>query len=181
MPHYRDGQCPFYAAKAKALKSHVIIVNHALLLTDMAYGNDVLPEYKYLIIDEGHHLESAATGALSVRITQTDLSHQLQELGGYGRGLLGRMDNKLAEKLKPDEYQLFVNATTFISENTALAEEALKSLFETFQFFMKEAREGNPITVYGQQLRITSAIRTLAGWVILKLFGQNRKIYPGIN
>ena len=176
-PHYRDGQCPFYAAKAKALKSHVIIVNHALLLTDMAYGNDVLPEYKYLIIDEGHHLESAATGALSVRITQTDLSHQLQELGGYGRGLLGRIDNKLAEKLKPDEYQLFVNATTFISENGALAEEALKSLFETFQFFMKEAREGNPVTVYGQQLRITSAIRTLAGWADIEIIWDKTEKY----
>jgi len=37
----------------------LLIVNHALLLADVATGNRVLPEYDYLIIDEAHHLEEA--------------------------------------------------------------------------------------------------------------------------
>jgi len=55
------GTCPFFLAKQASLNAHLLIVNHALLLTDVAAGNRVLPEYEYLIVDEGHHLESATT------------------------------------------------------------------------------------------------------------------------
>ena len=64
------GQCPFYKAKISAENSHILIVNHALLLADVATGNRVLPEYDFLIVDEAHHLESATTNALSFRVAQ---------------------------------------------------------------------------------------------------------------
>ena len=52
-------------------------------------GNRVLPEYNYLIIDEGHHLEAATTSALGFRVTQGDLVRLLRELGGSNSGILG--------------------------------------------------------------------------------------------
>jgi DNA polymerase-3 subunit epsilon/ATP-dependent DNA helicase DinG len=40
-----------------AQSAHILVVNHAPLLADVATGNQVLPEYDYLVIDEAHHLE----------------------------------------------------------------------------------------------------------------------------
>ena len=68
----RGGICPFYRARQAALSAHILVVNHALLLADVATGNRVLPEYNYVIIDEAHHLEEATTNALSFRITSID-------------------------------------------------------------------------------------------------------------
>ena len=56
------GSCPFQRAKQAALNSHILVVNHALLLSDVASGSKVLPEYDYVIVDEAHHMESAITG-----------------------------------------------------------------------------------------------------------------------
>ena len=51
------GTCPFHRAKMAAQTSHLLVVNHALLLADVAAQGKVLPDYAYLIADEGHHLE----------------------------------------------------------------------------------------------------------------------------
>ena len=163
-PHYHEGSCPFFAARARALRSQVIIVNHALLLADLAFSGAVLPEYHYLVIDEGHHLESAATSALSFRLSQTDLSRQLQELGGSGRGLLGKLLTTFSDRLNPADHQKLVNEVILVSDDSVMTDVSLNSLFESIQFFMKEARDGNPVTVYGQQMRITQSVRSLAGW-----------------
>ena len=56
------GICPYFKARQAALGSHILVVNHALLLSDVVTNNRVLPEYKYLIVDEGHHIEDASTG-----------------------------------------------------------------------------------------------------------------------
>ena len=158
------GNCPFYAVRDQAQKSHVIIVNHALLLADLAYGGGVLPDYKYLIVDEGHHLESAATGAFSTRLSPSELTRILLELGGTGRGLLGRLQTALQEFLPPNDYAQFIDHVNSVTEHSAGLDISLKALFGVIQYFMAEAREGAPVTVYGQQLRITSSIRTAAGW-----------------
>ena len=67
------GACPFHRAKTMSQSAHVLVVNHALLLSDVATGSKVLPEYSHLIIDEGHHLETATTNALSFKLYQCDL------------------------------------------------------------------------------------------------------------
>jgi len=56
-PYRQRGTCFFYRARARAERAHIVIINHALLLSDLALESRVLPEYKYLIIDEAHHLE----------------------------------------------------------------------------------------------------------------------------
>lgn len=160
----QKGLCPFFAVREQAARSHVIIVNHALLLADMSVGGGVLPDYRYLIIDEGHHLESAATGAFSTRLSPIDLTRLLTELGASGKGLLGRLQVDFQNRTSPDDYAQISNLTGEITANTAELEVTLKKLFTQVQFFMTEVREGNPITVYGQQLRVTPSVRTVAGW-----------------
>ena len=51
-----------------------MIVNHSLLLSDVVTGNQVLPEYRHLIVDEAHHLEDEATAQLSRRVTAREVA-----------------------------------------------------------------------------------------------------------
>lgn len=54
--------CPFHLARAEAETTQVLVVNHALLLADLANGNAILPAPAdcIYIIDEGHHLAETA-------------------------------------------------------------------------------------------------------------------------
>ena len=53
-------QCYFFVARRRLNKADIIVVNHALLLSDTAAENHILPSYQRLIIDEAHNLERAA-------------------------------------------------------------------------------------------------------------------------
>ncbi|HVB53939.1 MAG TPA: helicase C-terminal domain-containing protein [Candidatus Acidoferrales bacterium] len=66
--NWRDGRCFMVKARVEARDAHVVIVNHALLLSGADSGGAVLPEFHHLIIDEAHHLEEAATQAQGVRL-----------------------------------------------------------------------------------------------------------------
>jgi len=70
-PHYEA--CHYYQARRKAAAAHIVVANHALLMSDLSLkkigAQGVLPTYQRLVIDEGHHLEDAATGALAARMT----------------------------------------------------------------------------------------------------------------
>lgn len=163
-PFNRNAQCPFCSVKEDAQHSHVVIVNHALLLADAVYANGVIPEYKYLVIDEGHHLESAATGAMSFRTTQGDINRLFQDLGSNQTGLMGRLLTNLRDDITEESFndlnRIAENATEEIEEIRPLMLE----LFRIIAGFMEDIREGHPVTVYGQQLRITEDVRIRSGW-----------------
>jgi len=57
----RDGNCFLLRARKSAESAHLIVVNHALLLADLASGGSAIPPYDHLIIDEAHNLEDQAT------------------------------------------------------------------------------------------------------------------------
>ncbi len=71
-------------------RPHVLIVNHALLLADIATGNRVLPEYQHVIVDEAHHLEAATTKGLSFQVTEAELARWLRDLTARPAGLLAQ-------------------------------------------------------------------------------------------
>lgn len=59
--HHRE--CPFHRARAKLDQVDVLVVNHALLLSDLALGGGVIlpePEQCFYILDEAHHLPTIA-------------------------------------------------------------------------------------------------------------------------
>ena len=74
-------QCFVELAFSKAEESKIIICNHALLLADLHLrdlGAFVLPDRDAIILDEAHHLESAAIGALSVQLTPADITEVVE-------------------------------------------------------------------------------------------------------
>ena len=168
---HTGGACPFYRARQAAQSAHLIIVNHALLLADVATGNRVLPEYDYLIIDEGHHLESASTNALSFRATQMDFIRLLREVGSYRTGssqlsgILGRLLSLLHDSVTPSEYAAFNHLVERASDHAFQLESLMRGFFETIDHFLFEQREGQPVGPYAQQVRILSGTRVQPAWL----------------
>ncbi len=79
--------CWLRQARRKAQEAHVVVVNHALWLSDrMGGGGGVLPDFSRLVVDEAHHLPEAFARALSTRFTEHGFMQALDRLVGRGRG-----------------------------------------------------------------------------------------------
>ncbi len=103
--------CPFRnkcfvaRARARALQSHVIVVNHALVLAEAtSAAGGILPAYGRLVFDEAHNLEDIATDFFSYELSRPVLSHLLGKLARTSRsrrgpsrtrGLLGSVERLL--------------------------------------------------------------------------------------
>ncbi len=167
------GTCPFHRAKQAALSAHLLIVNHALLLSDVSTGSKVLPEYDYVIVDEAHHMESALTSALSFRLTQNDVERMLKELGGSSAGLLGRILTDTHDSLRPSHFGLLQQKIKRATDQAFRVEQLAKQFFTMLGEFVAMQREGQQQTNYSWQLRIIPATRTLQGWDDLEImWGQ---------
>ena len=167
------GICPFQRAKQAAQNSHILVVNHALLLSDVASGSKVLPEYDYVIVDEAHHMESAITGALSFRLTQNDIERMMKELGGSSAGLLGRILTDLHQSLRPSDFGLLQQRIKHATDQAFRVEQLAKQFFNVLSDFIAIQREGQPQSNYSWQMRIQPATRTLPGWDdVEEMWGQ---------
>lgn len=87
--------CFFQRSRRAAESANLIIANHSLVVSDIKTGNNLLPEYRYLVIDEAHRLEATASEHLGPALNLLELDRQLSALNrrpGNGRpGLLTRL------------------------------------------------------------------------------------------
>jgi len=160
----RGGICPFYRARQAALSAHILVVNHALLLADVATGNRVLPEYNYVIIDEAHHIEEATTNALSFRITQPMIDRMVRELGSPNSGALGKVFNLLEGNLQPSDLAVVNQSIQQVTNHAFQFQSTTLSFFRTLEKFLLEQRDGNDIGMYSHQERILAATRSQPSW-----------------
>lgn len=70
--------CFLSRARERARLSHIVVVNHALLLTDIVMDRAVLGDYDCLVIDEAHNLERVASEQLGRNVSSYDF-HQFFE------------------------------------------------------------------------------------------------------
>ena len=158
------GACPFHRAKTMSQSAHVLVVNHALLLSDVATGSKVLPEYSNLIIDEGHHLESATTNALSFKLNQFDLERMMKEVGSSSAGVLGRLLTETQEALRPSDFGLLQQKVNRATDMAFRIEQMNREFYNILNEFAKLQREGQAQSNYSWQMRVLPATRTLPGW-----------------
>lgn len=163
------GACPFFIARQSALAAHLVVINHALLLADIATGNKVLPNFDYLIVDEGHHLESATTNALSFRVSQGDLGRLSKEIGGTTSGLLSRLLTAAKAGMRPSEFAALHQAIQRATDLNFRLDFDIRNFFTTIDNFLAEQRDGHPISPYGQQTRILPATRTQNFWTDVEI------------
>ncbi len=158
------GACPFHRAKTMSQSAHVLVVNHALLLSDVATGSKVLPEYSHLIVDEGHHLETATTNALSFKLSQFDLERMMKEVGGSSAGVLGRLLTETQEALRPSDFGLLQQKVSRATDLAFRVEQINREFFNIIGEFARLQREGQPSSNYSWQARVLPSTRTLPGW-----------------
>lgn len=163
------GHCPFLQARNEANSAHLLIVNHALLLADVATGNRVLPEYDYLIVDEAHHLEDATTDALSFHLTQTDVDRTMRELGSPKGGLLGWLLEALETTLPPDEFAGVDHLVQLANGYSFNFDHLAKDFFRSFHNFLIDHLDGKAIGAYAFQVRVLSATRSQPAWADIEM------------
>jgi ATP-dependent DNA helicase DinG len=80
-PHF--GECFYQRARRTAREASLLIVNHALLFSDLALkalGSSILPDYQHVVFDEGHTIESVASDHLGITVANTQLGFMLARL-----------------------------------------------------------------------------------------------------
>jgi ATP-dependent DNA helicase DinG len=102
-PHYK--KCFFFKARREANDADLLIVNHHLLLADLAAKvrnpdkaeRSILPPFKRVVIDEAHHFEEIALESLCNRVDRNQLLYYLSEFHSEHKELtlVGRMKEKL--------------------------------------------------------------------------------------
>ncbi len=164
-PHYHGDGCFFYRARERAETAHLLVVNHALLLADIATENRVLPHYDHLIIDEAHHLERATTEALHFAVDWYRLRYLLEDLlKGWGRhqGILDALRN-LSLGLSRELRNRLLDAILRLEDTGDQAYHRLAQLFDALELFANEHAAGQNRN-YGLRLRLTENLRLEAGW-----------------
>jgi predicted DnaQ family exonuclease/DinG family helicase len=166
---FQEGSCYFYGARRAAEAAHLVIVNHALLLADVAVQNRALPEYRYLIVDEAHHLEPATTNGLSFETDRANMHRLLSEVGqlrqaGRLTGLLAEVIGRCQQARLPGE--IMQQMELFVGKVGMAADRAVRQLdifFDRLETFVEEQQEGQH-SQYSFRLRVTSGLRVQPAW-----------------
>lgn len=162
----QESVCFLRAARERAAASHLIIVNHALLLADIAAEGSIIPEYDALIIDEAHHIEDAATNRLGFDLTRARFDEHLQSLSGEG-GLPNQALTALrtAANLAQSRRDALQSAADEIGALLPRLRPFLTNLFTRLQGVAEGAQGGNGRNAaFAQTLRVTAAVRSRPDW-----------------
>jgi len=176
-PFYAE--CFFYRARRRAANADILVVNHALLLADLALRHStdnytaaaVLPPCEHLILDEAHHLEEVATRSFSARSSRFVYARQLGRLRHprkAERGLLPRLLHQLGEHLPDGCDALYRSMHTRIEELTGASRQLLDAASAVFDGIAVDLppapgarRDQEPAS---RQLRVVLGLRETVFW-----------------
>jgi predicted DnaQ family exonuclease/DinG family helicase len=173
---HRADRCFFWIARERAEAAHLLIVNHSLLLSDMALENRVLPEFKYLIVDEAHHLEARATDALSFEASRASLDQLFRLTGSERGGLLGSLGGHLRHSglgaQAQREFQRLLDET---AQEADRAQHGAYDFFNALEAFLSHQEEwsGEAEGSNDRQFRLTPSRRMQPEWSAVEIEWDN--------
>ncbi|TYO99330.1 ATP-dependent DNA helicase DinG [Geothermobacter ehrlichii] len=120
-------RCFLHRARRQAARADLLVVNHALLLSDLAVRRQtdnystaaVLPPFARVIIDEAHHLEDVATRYFAGQVNRFRISRLLNRLRHPRKphkGLLPKLQSTLATALPDSADELYRGLADRIEE-----------------------------------------------------------------
>ena len=136
-------RCFFHRARRQAARAELLVVNHALLLSDLALRQQtdnysagaVLPPFNRIILDEAHHLEDVATSYFSSQTTRFTFSRILNRLRHPRKahqGLLPRLIEQLSRELPDSADELYralhQRIETLLADRNELFDRAVEEL-----------------------------------------------------
>jgi len=85
--------CFLNRIRSSTQSAHIVLVNHALLFSDLSAGGGVLGDYSKVVFDEAHHIEKVAASHLGIEFNSASLRIILNRLYDpkSERGLLSRL------------------------------------------------------------------------------------------
>ncbi len=173
--YHRQGLCFLARARRRAEGTHLLVVNHALLLSDLAREGGLIPQHDHLIVDEAHHMEDEATRQLGFQLRDAELSELLNTLtsgtaSGRARGLVQEIAYLAMAASPPIRRKMDALLGQLRSEVT-VAGTRLTDFMRSFVRFAKEQSE--EVGDYERQLRITRSTRSQPGWDAIEAKGEN--------
>ncbi len=152
--------CLYRKDREKAESAHILVVNHALLLSAAR-----LPSFDALVIDEAHHLEDAAVGRFGLSVSQSRYLRLLGEIGSPdGRhGFLRRIPGNPPpmNDVKQILSECWMGATDFfgdVARSHGLAGERSQDEYASRTLLKDETYKG-----YEPLARLESALGSLEG------------------
>jgi ATP-dependent DNA helicase DinG len=88
--HYQ--RCHYYASRRELEQADILVVNHALLLSDYITSGSILPPYDLLIVDEAHQFYDYATNAFTSETSNFGIRHLLRRVRKHFNGLRAYAD-----------------------------------------------------------------------------------------
>ncbi|MFW6075384.1 MAG: ATP-dependent DNA helicase, partial [Chloroflexota bacterium] len=172
---HRRNQCFLFRARHEAEASHLIIVNHSLLLSDLMRGGSVLPRFGHLIVDEAQHLESEATRQASFSVSQRRVSSLIDRildnsepgtLGG-ALGIAHRTLSAVQDGEIRDATRSIQSAIDSIQPMLEGLRRGFDRVFISLYEFMinQDQRAGG----HEQRMRLTNGLRNDASWTQIEI------------
>ena len=154
----------FWRARRQAESAHLLIVNHALLLADLAAGRRILPPYNHLIVDEAHRLEEAATEQLTYRVDWQNTQALLRRLT-VDYDLLPAVLHAAAGRQQPGVPGLIQE----LSGKASRAGKLVRDFAEKLLHFAQGQTEMRKEAGYPQRLGLDSRVRVQPLWSELEI------------
>ena len=167
---HQRGQCFLFRARRAAESAHLVVVNHALLLTDAASSNRILPDYDALVVDEAHHLEDQATAQFTVTLSERNLTEYAEAvagndgavLSGVAAGAVAFLMGAAADKAGQNRARLARERLDGALAASGAIRSAGRDLFSAMEYVQVEAGAGNGGPE--RACRVTAATRSSPAW-----------------
>ena len=168
-----ESVCFLRAARERAAASHLIVVNHALLLSNALVGR-IIPDYDVLIIDEAHHLEEEATKHLGFELTQARFGEHFQNLSGdAGLPNQATMAFRTALSDVTDRRETVDTVVDEIARLMPRVRDYVPRTLAQMGTMVKPANSGRQQLAYAQQVRVTKGMRANPKWSEIEIGWEN--------
>ena len=176
-----ESVCFLRAARERAAASHLVIVNHALLLSNATVGGTLIPDYDVLIIDEAHHLEEEATNHLGFELTQAGFNEHFQALSGEG-GLPNQAITafRTATADTTDRRETVETVVDELARLLPRMRDGIARLMAGLETMAQPSGNGRRgPTQYAQQVRVTRGTRSNPKWSEFEIGWENANLALG--
>jgi DNA polymerase-3 subunit epsilon/ATP-dependent DNA helicase DinG len=158
----------------------VVVVNHALMLADLASEANVLPPYDHIIIDEAHNLEDVATDQFGFAVDQARLLEFLDDLFEVGgastsAGLFAELPKHFRESAATQGDM--DSATAIAGAAGPAVTRGRQSVYDCFNLLTAFITQEAEVSPYDARLRLTDSVRKNPAWAAVERAWENLSIH----
>ena len=171
--------CFLRSARERAAASHLVIINHALLMSDVAADGALIGDYDVLIIDEAHHLEDAATDTLGFEMHQSTFDDHIELLSGESGLPNQAVASFRTASVEASRRDAVNDVQGEISNLLPRLRQSAIALFAVLSRILQNSSRPNANPRYGDSLRITAAVRHHPDWSEAEIAWENADLTLG--